>query len=65
MPLICMDKPGGTYWKNVGPKHKRGILLRNGLISPTISACINIPMILNRPSNGSRVFIALSLDALG
>src|ERR1043165_3313275 len=33
MPLICMDKPGGTYWKT-WDKHVREHLLRNGLISP-------------------------------
>src|ERR1044071_8124539 len=33
MPLICMDKPGGTYWKTWDQNIKEH-LLRNGLISP-------------------------------
>ena len=32
MPLICMDKPGGTYWKTWDQNIKEH-LLRNGLIS--------------------------------
>jgi uncharacterized protein (TIGR00730 family) len=32
MPLICMDKPGGTYWKT-WDQNIREHLLRNGLIS--------------------------------
>src|SRR5881394_3834210 len=33
MPLICMDRPGGTYWKTWDQNIKEH-LLRNGLISP-------------------------------
>src|ERR1044071_3837152 len=33
MPLILVDKPGGTYWKT-WDKNIREHLLRNGLISP-------------------------------
>ena len=33
MPLVLMDRPGGTYWKT-WDKHIREHLLRNGLISP-------------------------------
>ncbi len=33
MPLVLMDKPGGTYWKT-WDKNMREHLLRNGLISP-------------------------------
>jgi uncharacterized protein (TIGR00730 family) len=33
MPLICMDKPGGTYWKTWDQNIKEH-LLRNGLVSP-------------------------------
>lgn len=33
MPLICMDKKGGTYWKTWDQNIKEH-LLRNGLISP-------------------------------
>ncbi len=33
MPLICMDKPGGTYWKT-WDQNIKDHLLRNGLISP-------------------------------
>lgn len=33
MPLICMDKPGGTYWKTWDQNIKEH-LLRNALISP-------------------------------
>ncbi|MBL9167888.1 MAG: LOG family protein [Verrucomicrobiales bacterium] len=33
MPLVLMDKPGGTYWKT-WDKHIREHLLRNQLISP-------------------------------
>lgn len=32
MPLVLMDKPGGTYWKT-WDKHIKEHLLRNGLIS--------------------------------
>ena len=33
MPLVLVDKPGGTYWKT-WDKHIREHLLRGGLISP-------------------------------
>lgn len=33
MPLVLVDKPGGTYWKT-WDKNVREHLLRNGLISP-------------------------------
>ena len=33
MPLVLVDKPGGTYWKT-WDKNIREHLLRNGLISP-------------------------------
>lgn len=33
MPLVLMDRPGGTYWKT-WDKHVREHLLRNALISP-------------------------------
>ena len=33
MPLVLIDKPGGTYWKT-WEKHVREHLLRNELISP-------------------------------
>jgi len=33
MPLVLLDKPGGTYWKT-WDKNMREHLLRNGLISP-------------------------------
>ena len=33
MPLVLMDKPGGTYWKT-WDKHVREHVLRNGFISP-------------------------------
>ena len=33
MPLVLMDRPGGTYWKT-WDKHVREHLLRNQLISP-------------------------------
>lgn len=33
MPLVLLDKPGGTYWKT-WDKHVREHLLGNGLISP-------------------------------
>ena len=42
MPILCLDRPGGTYWKT-WQRTIEDHLLRRGLISPTDMSLISFP----------------------
>jgi hypothetical protein len=51
MPLVLVDRPGGTYWKT-WDKHVREHLLRDALISPDD---LNLYQITDDPTEAVRI----------